>query len=652
VPWIYLSLIFYLGWRLTAPLRASIHTALGQRTFLSLALCCVPLAWCVGYTLCLSILWIVMQGLAVSIPLSPSLVWCAWIVLGFLLLLSLVIGKHPTGHLNVSGRAELSWAEVLLVSVIWVMAFGLTFGITALGPEEVSLPQNLSFDHSSHVALIRSFSAGYNFPTEYPFFAGRPIQYHFLFYFGGGTLEALGAPLSIALNLPSALALGSFLSLVSFCAWRISNSLWAAGIGIVLCLFRSSLSWVDWLSATLGSGHQLPAAPRTPFVFGVTPYEIWGIYSPQVYLNQRHLPYGFAWMLLALIACLWTPPLSAGQRDRSRWSYGFLGLLLGLGAYWNGSALIATLLALSPLTLYKRYRGKVLLIILPALASGVIITSLVTHGALHSTPFHPTVRFGFLLDSRAPLDVLIYFLWLFGILPLFALIAGRRRGQEGMLFWFGGAILVAFIFSCQISESAPQGHKFINAGTIMWSIVSAALVAALLTSWKRWKRLSGQFIFLILTLSGVIDACSLFRLARKTHSYHLSSPAARWIAQNTPRNSVFLSASRGEQPPLVAGRRVFIGPKALVSGAGYPYEERVLWLKEVATLDHAKQVEELQREGISYVATDVCELVTGLDGETCRTLPEVDVLASNPLLKKVYEDSSTQILTVPVPESR
>ena len=69
-------------------------------------------------------------------------------------------------------------------------------------------------------------------------------------------------------------------------------------------------------------------------------------------------------------------------------------------------------------------------------------------------------------------------------------------------------------------------------------------------------------------------------------------------------------------------------------------------------MDHAKQVEELQREGISYVATDVCELVTGLDGETCRTLPEVDVLASNPLLKKVYEDSSTQILTVPVPESR
>jgi hypothetical protein len=96
----------------------------------------------------------------------------------------------------------------------------MTFGTTKVDDGRITAPQILNGDLFSHITLIRSFSFGYNFPTEYPFQQGEGIRYHFLFYFGGGLLEALGASLSMALNLPSALGLGSSQSL---------RDLWGAG---------------------------------------------------------------------------------------------------------------------------------------------------------------------------------------------------------------------------------------------------------------------------------------------------------------------------------------------------------------------------------------------------------------------------------------
>jgi len=37
-------------------------------------------------------------------------------------------------------------------------------------------------DFAPHLAVIRSFSFGSNFPTEYPHFADGTIRYHFLFF--------------------------------------------------------------------------------------------------------------------------------------------------------------------------------------------------------------------------------------------------------------------------------------------------------------------------------------------------------------------------------------------------------------------------------------------------------------------------------------
>lgn len=154
-------------------------------------------------------------------------------------------------------------------------------------------------------------------------------------------------------------------------------------------------------------------------------------------------------------------------------------------------------------------------------------------------------------------------------------------------------------------------------------------------------------IFLMLILTGITDVCALIKLSTVTHEYPVEDPAIRWIEENTNRDAVFLSASRGDQPPLVAGRRVFIGPHSLITEVGYPYPERLAWLREIASLDYDSQVVALRERGITHLSSDVCRPMKGLIGDECPRFSEVGVLMKNPRLRQIYVSDQLVILEVP-----
>lgn len=87
--------------------------------------------------------------------------------------------------------------------------------------------------------MMRSFSKGNNFPTEYPHFGGQDVKYHFMFQFLVGNLEFLGIRLDFAYNIESVLALLGFLMLLYSIAKRLTAGL-AAGI-LTLVLFSSAV---------------------------------------------------------------------------------------------------------------------------------------------------------------------------------------------------------------------------------------------------------------------------------------------------------------------------------------------------------------------------------------------------------------------------
>ncbi|MDO5138888.1 MAG: hypothetical protein Q4D71_10600, partial [Oscillospiraceae bacterium] len=114
-------------------------------------------------------------------------------------------------------------------------------------------------DYAPNLALIRSFSWFENFPTQYPFFAGEDIKYHFMFMFFCGNLERMGLPIEVAYNLPSILGLFGFLVMLTQFALRVTGRFAAAIITPFLFVFRSGLALFYFIAEHLSAGDLIDA---------------------------------------------------------------------------------------------------------------------------------------------------------------------------------------------------------------------------------------------------------------------------------------------------------------------------------------------------------------------------------------------------------
>ena len=92
-------------------------------------------------------------------------------------------------------------------------------------------------DYAPHTAMMRSFSAGNNFPTQYPHYGGADVKYHFMFQFLTGNLEYLGMRMDFAYNIVSTLSLVGFLMLLYQLALRITGKMCCGVLALFLFFF-------------------------------------------------------------------------------------------------------------------------------------------------------------------------------------------------------------------------------------------------------------------------------------------------------------------------------------------------------------------------------------------------------------------------------
>ncbi len=164
-------------------------------------------------------------------------------------------------------------------------------------------------DYSPHTAMIRSFSHGRNFPTEYPHFADDGIRYHFMFLFFTGNLEFLGLRIDLAFNLLGTLALVVFCSLLGSLGVLLTGRRGVYFLGPLLLFLRASTSFVPFLAGVLSAAKgSVPAFFARLFAqrdfIGDTLRDDWGLWTYNVIGNQRHLLWGASVLVLALFVFL------------------------------------------------------------------------------------------------------------------------------------------------------------------------------------------------------------------------------------------------------------------------------------------------------------------------------------------------------------
>lgn len=216
--------------------------------------------------------------------------------------------EPPSTALDVSDAQFQKWdwiiAGVFVLFIAWMM-----FQTLTMSDGTLLIGHHQNADFGSTLSIMQSFALGHNFPTEYPHFTGERIRYHFLFYFLAGNLEYLGLSPVIANNLLSIFSLTAMLILVMTLGGVLFRSRTAGRIGAALFFTHGSLAYVSFLLSqpsfsalfsALNSMSKFLPGLRDPS--GV-PYrgEDWGVWTLNVYLNQRHLSSAIAIFLLILI---------------------------------------------------------------------------------------------------------------------------------------------------------------------------------------------------------------------------------------------------------------------------------------------------------------------------------------------------------------
>ena len=196
---------------------------------------------------------------------------------------------------------KIDWAlaGIFAIFAVWMMfrTFTMSDGNIAFGHHQFP-------DFGSTVSIMQSFALGHNFPTEYPHFTGERIRYHFLFYFQAGNLEYLGLTPATANNILGASSLVSLLISIMTLGALLFRTRVAGRIGAALFFFHGSLSFIPFLIANPSFAAILDKlSSMKMYLNSGMPYrgEDWGVWSQNVFLNQRHFSSSIAIFLLALV---------------------------------------------------------------------------------------------------------------------------------------------------------------------------------------------------------------------------------------------------------------------------------------------------------------------------------------------------------------
>lgn len=543
-------------------------------------------------------------------------------------------------------RKEAVFFGALLVFLIWIMfyVFFIKDGVLYSG-------YTVYGDYAPHTAMMRSFSMGNNFPTEYPHFGGQDVKYHFMFQFFVGNLEFLGLRLDFAYNVVSVLVLLGFLIFLYHMAKRLTGSFAAGVLTVFFFFFRSSLSFFRFVIEHLNAGDLWTTLRDNTTFIGYTTNENWGLWNFNVYLNQRHLAFGL--LIVAIVLWVFMDWLEAGCSAPERGVHWIkrriftkkawlcvhsetallAGMLLGLTSFWNGAAVIGGLLILMGFAVFSD--GKLDYLILAV--TSVIFSVLQTKIFIWGNAVSPSFYWGFLSENKSITGVLWYLIQMSGVFFVGAVLIEfflRERRQRAALVSFFFPLI--FAFSMSLTPDIAVNHKYIMISyaflAIFWSLAVLKLFQ---------RKIGGRIVAVLLTIAlsitGIYDFVVILKDNDSGHrvTVNMRSEVTEWLAQHLDHNDLILTPEYSINEVTMSGVMMYMGWPYYAWSAGYDTYDRAAKAKEIYSSTDAEAIKNLvKQEKITYV---LYEEGMQYEQEACRE----DTIASAFTL--VYESEDGRI---------
>ena len=513
-------------------------------------------------------------------------------------------------------------------------------------------------DYAPHTAMMRSFSRGNNFPTQYPHYGGQDVKYHFMFQFLVGNLEYLGLRLDLGYNLVSIMSLSGFLMVLYGISYRMFRSFWAGAAAMVFFFFRSGTAFWQYLWENAKAGNLIQALKENTAFIGYTTNENWGLWNFNVYLNQRHLAFGL--LIVAVAVWIFMDWVEAGcghkehgwlwirKRIFSKEAWAFrnveiailLGLFLGLTAFWNGAALIGGLLILAGFAVVSD--GKLDYAVCAALA--VFFSELQSKIFVSGSVMSPSFYWGFLAENKSISGVLWYLVEISGFFFVGLVVASVffKRNERVVL---GGFLLPAvFAFVVSLTPDINVNHKYIMISYAFLGILWAWAVCSLWRG-KVIKKILAVVLAVCLTVTGVYDFVVILKGNGYGHriAINMNSELTAWLAENLDKNDLLLTPEYSINEVTMSGVMLYCGWPYYAWSAGYDTYYRAAQAVTIYTTSDSELLKNLvKQEKITYI---LYEEDSQFEGQDCRE----DVIAEN--YELVYENPGGSIRIYKTSES-
>jgi hypothetical protein len=453
-------------------------------------------------------------------------------------------------------------------------------------------------DFAATIPLIRSFSYGANFPPEYPIFAGPPIRYHFVFFALVGMLEKFGVPLSWALNTLSASGFFLLLILVYLLGKTLFKSKAVGIISTILFLFNGSFGFLEFFKKNPLSLNTFTDIYKNTSFSSFGPYDgnvVSAFWNLNIYTNQRHLAISYALFLFLTLSFYY---FSLNPKKLGIRKIAFLGILIGIlpSIHLAVFGMIGVTLFIY-FVVYPKLRRQIFMM-------SVISFSLALPQIVYMGPSQIETKLinpGYLIENINLVNFINYWVLNLGLVvvlaPLGFLLISRQ--QKKYFLPFLSFFVIGNIF--QLSPEIAANHKFFNLFLIGAIFLTAFSVYRIYTK-NLFGKILVTLIFPFLIITGIIDIFPIINDRLITIKDIPNNRIAAFIAENTPKNSVFLNSSYLYNPASLAGRKIFMGWPYFAWSAGYDTDKRGKMMEKIFTSEDRVEIcTLLKQNSIDYV---------------------------------------------------
>lgn len=507
--------------------------------------------------------------------------------------------------------------EVLLFGLLAVFITYMMFYVFYIRDGVLYSGLTVYGDYAPHTAMMRSFSMGNNFPTQYPHYGGADVKYHFMFQFLTGNLEYLGLRMDIAYNIVSSASLVGFLMLLYQLALRITGKISCGAVTIFLFFFRSGMAFFRFVWEHIQTGDLLETLSENVSFIGYTTNENWGLWNFNVYLNQRHLAFGLLLVTLALYLFMdWLEAGTAHEEKGLLWMKGrffskegwksrnpeqalLMGMFLGLCAFWNGAAVIGGLLILCGFAIFSD--GKIDYAITAAVT--IFFSYLQTKIFISGSAMSPQIYLGFLAEDKTVWGVVKYLFWMSGIffLGLAVLVWFMRRRERMILLGFLFPTIFAFVLL--MTPDINVNHKYIMVSYAFLAIFWAWAICSL---WNRkiYGKILAAVLAICLSATGIYDFAVIVRgngPGRRV-AVNMDSDLTKWLADNLDKDDLLLTPEYSMNEVTMSGVMLYCGWPYYAWSAGYDTNYRAAQAVTIyTTMDSEELKKVVKQEWITYI---------------------------------------------------